>query len=42
MSIDSKLLISTYEKQVNTSLSLSDCSQNVTLDSLSGADDGEL
>ena len=42
MSIDSKLLISTYEKQVNTSLSLSDCSQNVTLDSLSGADDGEI
>ncbi|CAI8040068.1 Transient receptor potential cation channel subfamily A member 1 homolog [Geodia barretti] len=35
----SKLLIDTYEKQVNTSLSLSDCSQNITLDSLTGADD---
>lgn len=40
--LDSKLLINTYEKQVNTSLSLSDCSQNISLDSLSSADDGRV
>lgn len=39
--VDSKLLISTYARQVNDTLSLSDCSQNITLDSLSETYSGQ-
>ena len=40
--VDSKLTVDSIEKQMNESISLSDCSQNITLESLRAADKGEI